>query len=168
MALYRTAPAQIVNVSEPIREAAIDLLARFFREEGFSTPRHRIGQNLEQMLVDDSCWTAVALDRARPIGILTVTTMLYVEWGRLAEIGDLYVVSEHRGQGLARRLVNAAVEWSRERGCNGVYVTVTSAGEARHQLSKFYAGLNFEPTGRTTMMLAGFEGRPLERKSNDA
>lgn len=143
----------IAKVSNSTREAAIDLLARFFCEEGFSTPRHRIAQNLEQMLVDEGCWAAMALNGGRPIGILTVTTMLYVEWGRLAEIGDLYVIPEHRGRGFAGRLVNAAVEWSGEKGCNGVYVTVTPEGEARHRLSQFYEGLDFRPTGRTTLML---------------
>jgi ribosomal protein S18 acetylase RimI-like enzyme len=87
------------------------------------------------------------------IGVVTVTTMLYVEWGRLAEIGDLYVDPAHRGRGFARHLVNAAVEWSQQRGCSSVYVTVTPEGEARHRLSRFYQALDFEQTGRTTMML---------------
>lgn len=146
----------IADVSDRYREVAVDLLARFFREEGFSTPRDRIAQHLREMLADDSCWAAVALEHGRqPIGIVTVTTMRYVEWGRLAEIGDLYVVPYHRGRGVARRLVHAGVEWSRLRGCSGVYVTVTPEGEARRGLSRFYARLHFEPTGRTTMMLVG-------------
>jgi GNAT superfamily N-acetyltransferase len=147
---------QIASVSDRHREDAVDLLSRFFGEEGFSTPRHRIAQNLHQMLADDNCWTAVALDHEQPIGIVAVTTMLYVEWGRVAEIGDLYVVPSHRGRGWARRLVRAAIDWSRQRGCSGVYVTVTPEGEARHRLSYFYTRLDFRPTGRTTMMLGNF------------
>jgi GNAT superfamily N-acetyltransferase len=146
----------IANDSDRYRDAAVGLLAQFFLEEGFSTPRHRIAQNLQQMLADEGCWAALALDRERPIGIVTITTMLYVEWGRLAEIGDLYVVPAHRGRGVAGRLVSAAIEWSRGEGCNGVYVTVTPEGEARHRLSQFYKGLHFKPTGRTTMMLTDF------------
>ena len=42
-------------------------------------------------------------------GIVTVTTMLYVEWGRLGEIGDLYVLPEFRMKGIARSLVEAAI-----------------------------------------------------------
>jgi ribosomal protein S18 acetylase RimI-like enzyme len=42
-------------------------------------------------------------------GVVTVTTMLYVEWGRLGEIGDLYVVPEFRMKGIARSLVEAGV-----------------------------------------------------------
>jgi GNAT superfamily N-acetyltransferase len=145
---------QIASVSDRHREAAVDLLARFFAEEGFATPRQRIAQNLQQILADDGCWTAVALDREEPVAIVTVTTMLYVEWGRLAEVGDLYVDPAHRGRGLARGLMNAAIDWAGQRGCGGVYVTITPEGEARHGLSRFYAALDFKPTGRTTMMFA--------------
>src|SRR5262249_54572231 len=121
---------------------------------GFATPRHRIAQNLQEILADDGCWTAVALDHEQPVGIVTVTTMLYVEWGRLAEIGDLYIAPAHRGRGLARRLVSEAIDWARQRGRGGVSVTITREGEARHGLSHFYAALDFKPTGRTTMMFA--------------
>jgi aminoglycoside 6'-N-acetyltransferase I len=147
---------QIEKVSDRRRDAAVDLLTRFFREEGFSTPRHLIVQNVEQMIADEACWIAVAVVLGQLSGVITVTTMRYVEWGRLAEIGDLYIVPAHRGRGLARKLVAAAIDWSRQRGCTGIYVTVTPEGEARHRLSRFYERLDFKRTGRTTMMLAGF------------
>jgi GNAT superfamily N-acetyltransferase len=51
------------------------------------------------------------------VGIVTVTSMVYIEWGRLGEIGDLYVLPEARGNGIARRLVQAAIDWCRARGC---------------------------------------------------
>jgi GNAT superfamily N-acetyltransferase len=146
---------EITSISDRHYPAAIELLVRFFAEEGFATPRERIAQNLQGMIADDGCWAAVLLEREQPVGIVTVSTMLYVEWGRLAEIGDLYIAPPQRGRGLARRLVNAAIDWSRRRGCSGVFVTLTSEGEARHRLSDFYKRLAFAPTGRTTMMLAG-------------
>jgi GNAT superfamily N-acetyltransferase len=129
--------------------AATDLLARFFEEEGFSTPPRRIAHNLGQMLADGSCWCALAVEEATPVAVVTVTTMLYVEWGRLGEIGDLYVVPEHRRRGIARSLIEAAIGWCREMRCSAVSVVVTPEGERRHELSRFYAGLGFCPTGRT-------------------
>jgi len=140
---------QVEGREHPYRAAAIELLARFFGEEGFATPPARLVANLDRMLADDTCWVA---DGNHSVGVITVTTMLYVEWGRLAEIGDLYVIPGHRGRGLARRLIAAAVDWAGRRGCSGTYATLTPDGEARHQLSRFYAKLDFRPTGRTTMM----------------
>ena len=140
---------QVEGREHPYRAAAIELLAGFFGEEGFATPPARLVANLDRMLADDTCWVA---DGNHSVGVITVTTMLYVEWGRLAEIGDLYVIPGHRGRGLARRLIAAAVDWAGRRGCSGTYATLTPDGEARHQLSRFYAKLDFRPTGRTTMM----------------
>jgi hypothetical protein len=34
-------------------------------------------------------WIALAWRVGKAVGIVAVTTMLYVEWGRLDEIGDL-------------------------------------------------------------------------------
>jgi len=146
--------AEITSASDRHYRAAIDLLVRFFAEEGFKTPCEQIAQNLRNMLADEGCWAAVLLEHEQPVGVVTVSTMLYVEHGRLAEIGDLYVVPVRRGRGLARRLVDAAIDWSRRRGCSGVFITLTLEGEARHRLSDFYKRLAFAPTQRTTMMLA--------------
>jgi GNAT superfamily N-acetyltransferase len=67
--------------------------------------------------------------------------------GRLGEIGDLYVLPEHRRNGLARRLVEHAKAWCRTQGCSAVSVTITPAGERRHRLSHFYAELGFVQSG---------------------
>jgi hypothetical protein len=63
----------------------------------------RINENFERMLADHFCWCAVTVDRDAAQAVITVSTVLYV--GRRAEIGDLYVLPEHRSQRLARRLV---------------------------------------------------------------
>jgi GNAT superfamily N-acetyltransferase len=138
----------IQTVTRQTRDAAIELLVRFFREEGFATPPPRIEENLERMLSDPSCWCALAVKDGVAQAIITVSTVLYVEWGRLGEIGDLYVLPEHRSCGLARRLIERAKEWCRAQGCTAVSVTITPLGEQRHRLSRFYAALGFEQTGR--------------------
>jgi len=74
--------------------------------------------------------------------------VLYVEWGRLGEIGDLYVLPEHRRKGLARRLVEHAKAWCRAQGCSAISVTITAAGERRHSLTQFYARLGFAQSDR--------------------
>jgi GNAT superfamily N-acetyltransferase len=72
------------------------------------------------MLSDSSCWCALAVVDGEARAVITVSTVLYVEWGRLGEIGDLYVLPEYRRRGLAQRLVAAAKDWCRAKGCSAV------------------------------------------------
>jgi GNAT superfamily N-acetyltransferase len=142
-------PAEIQPVTDRTRDAAFGLLCRFFDEEDFDTQPPQIAENFDRMLADPSCWCALATDGEVAQGVITVSTVLYVEWGRVGEIGDLYVLPEHRRHGLARRLIERAKIWCGAQGCSAVSVTITRAGERRHQLSQFYARLGFEQTDRT-------------------
>src|ERR1700724_3352109 len=94
--------AEIQAVARELRAAAVDLLVRFFREEGFTTPPPRIAENLDRMLSDSSCWCALAVADGEARAVITVSTVLYVEWGRLGEIGDLYGLPEYRRRGSSR------------------------------------------------------------------
>ena len=142
--------SEIHAVTPETRGTAIELLVRFFREEAFATPPSRIAENLDRMLADSSCWCALAVNDGAAQAIITVSTALYIEWGRLGEIGDLYVLPEHRRLGLARLLVEHAKAWCGAQGCSVVTVTIAPQGEQRHQLGQFYARLGFEQTGRTS------------------
>ena len=144
---------EIIPVDAHNTESAVSLLHRFFQEEGFSGDRSIIAANLEWMRRDDNHWAAIALNKGHFVGIVTVTSMLYVEGGRVGEIGDLYILPEERGNGVARRLVQAAIDWCRARGCSVVAVTITPLGEAAHGLSNFYSRLGFAATGRTISLL---------------
>ena len=142
---------KIQPVTPQSAAAAVELLARFFVEEGFSTPRSRIARNLQDMLADGSCWAALASEDDTMVGVITVSTMRYVEWGLLGEIGDLYVMPGYRGRGIAAMLVAVSLDWCRGKGCSAVSVTITPEGEEKHALSGFYARLGFAATGRTIM-----------------
>ncbi len=132
-------------------DTAAGLLARFFAEEGFATPPAQIARNLGAMLNDPMCWSALAILAGKPVGIVTVTTIRYVEWGLLGEIGDLYVLPERRRAGVASALVAAAMGWCCDRGCAAVSVTITPQGEAQHGLSRFYEHFGFRSGGRTIL-----------------
>ena len=71
-------------------------------------------------------------------------------WGTCAGISMLWVRADARGDGWGRRLVAAAEQVARERGC--VQVVVSSF---TFQAPGFYEGCGFEETGRT-------EGLPLD------
>jgi GNAT superfamily N-acetyltransferase len=133
-------------------EAEIDtanaLLLRFFAEEGFSGTPETIAVNTRRLWDDPHHWIALAWRDGTAVGIVTVTTMLYVEWGRLGKIGDLYVLPEARRSGIGAALVEAAKAKCREIGCSAVSVTITAAGEAQHSLTSFYRRFGFVDSGR--------------------
>ncbi len=133
--------------------SAIHLLVRFFVEEGFPCDQLTIAARFEAMRREPHHWAAIAVDENRPVGVVTVTTNFYVEWGRMAEIADLYVLPEHRRRGVDRALIQSAVDWSRNEGCAGVAVIMTPEGEAAHGLSRFYQGQGFTPTGRIISLM---------------
>ena len=127
---------------------AADLLCRFFAEEGFRGDPTVICRNLTAMLVDPNCWVALAVEGDAPLGVVTVSTSRDIEYGRLAEIGDLYVLPDARNRGIANRLIKAATSWCREAGCSAALVTVTPEGDRLHGLRRFYARLGFESSDR--------------------
>lgn len=91
-------------------------------------------------------WLAIAEDV--PLGIVTVSTSRDIEFGRLAEIGDLYVLPDVRNRGIANRLIQAAMSWCRKTGCSAALVTVTPEGDRLHGLRRFYEGLGFKSSDR--------------------
>ena len=74
-------PSSIQVVTVKTRDAAIELLGRFFREEEFATPLSRIAENLDRMLADPLCWSALASDGEVAQAVITVSTVLYVKKG---------------------------------------------------------------------------------------
>jgi hypothetical protein len=74
-----TGRPEIQSVTNQRLAIAATLLARFFAEEGFVTPSVQIARNLGTMLSDSMCWSALAVLTGTPVGIVTVTTMRYVE-----------------------------------------------------------------------------------------
>lgn len=143
----------VIPVDSESSPSAIHLLVRFFAEEGFGGDPATIAARFEALRCEPHHWAALALDAGVPVGVTTVTTMLYVEWGRIAEIADLYVLPEYRRRGIARALIQAAVAWSREHSCSGVAVIMTPEGEAAHGLSRFYEGQGFARTGRIISLM---------------
>jgi GNAT superfamily N-acetyltransferase len=136
------------NVREADIAIAVALLSQFFTEEGFSGTSEAIAANTRRLWADPYHWVALAWLDGTAIGVVTVTTMLYVDWGRLGEIGDLYVLPEVRRRGVAAALIDAATAKCRELGCSAVSVTITPEGEARHGLSSFYRRLGFVGSDR--------------------
>lgn len=142
---------RIADADDASVEIAIDLLCRFFAEEGFSVDSESVAANTRRMFGHADHWIGLAWMSGEPVGVVTVTSMLYVEWGRLGEIGDLYVVPNSRSKGIGAALVEAAKAQCANLGCSAVSVVVTREGEARHGLSRFYERFGFGSSGRSIL-----------------
>lgn len=132
-------------------EAAFQLLERFFREEGFDAPAETVRAALRAMLAGPDSAVFLAWHGTEAIGVATVTTSVGIEYGRSAELEDLYVLPEVRGRGVASALIEAICAWCREEGATVVVVTVTPESEAEHNLSDYYQRRGFANTGRVIL-----------------
>src|SRR5439155_357266 len=80
----------------------------------------------------------LALDGDTLIGLASVYAELpSIRFGRRCWLEDLVVTSSRRGQGIGRRLLEAAAEWGRAHGC--VHLELSSAN-TRGDAHRFYLG----------------------------
>jgi GNAT superfamily N-acetyltransferase len=128
--------------------AAVDLLTRFFIEEGFDTPPATIRANTERLAALEVCGLFVAEADGKSIGVATISMEFGIEYGWSAEMGDLYVLPEWRGRGVSARIVAAIEQFLVERGAAGYQVTMTAEAQCRHDLAGYYRKLNFVDEGR--------------------
>ncbi len=128
--------------------AAIHLLQRFFAEEGFDTPPHVIAERVRALAGLETCLLIVAEAGSETVGVATASMEFGIEFGWWAEMGDLYVLPEARGTGVAKLLVEGIEAWLRAKGVAGYQVTVTPEGEDHHGLRAYYRKLGFRGDGR--------------------
>jgi aminoglycoside 6'-N-acetyltransferase I len=132
-------------------DSALYLLLRFFDEEGFSTPAGEMRASLGAMVTGPSSAVFLAWQGAEAVGVATVMTSVGIEYGRAAELEDLYVLPSARKSGVAGALIDAVRVWCRAQGCTTLLVTVTREGEAAHKLVDFYRRRGFVNTGRVIL-----------------
>ena len=130
---------------------AVQLLQRFFRQEGFETPDAVIAAHARTMAGLETCGLFVAEVDGEAVGAATVSLEFGIEYGWSAEMGDLYVLPGHRGSGLSRALAATVEDFLKARGAAGYQVTVTAEAEQAHGLRRFYAALGFESEGRALL-----------------
>ncbi|CAN5160631.1 hypothetical protein BH10PSE7_BH10PSE7_09850 [soil metagenome] len=128
--------------------AAVALLTRFFAEEDFPTPPGLIAERTAAMLDIGVCGLFIAMEDEVAVGVATVSLDFGIEFGWSAEMGDLYVLPDWRGRGIANRLTGAIEAFLRDRGVAEYRVTVTPFGQESHDLKGYYAKLGFAGEGR--------------------
>ena len=144
-------PVAIQEVAVGSFEAAFSLLERFFREAGFSTPTRDMRTSLHVMVSAPNSTVFLAWRGTEAIGVATVTTSVGIEYGRSAELEDLYVLPEERGSGVGSALVEAVCSWCCEKGVSAVLATVTPEGAAEYRLLDYYRRRGFASRGRVIL-----------------
>jgi aminoglycoside 6'-N-acetyltransferase I len=144
-------PLTIQQVEVDSFETAVRLLEQFFSEEGFDTPPQQMRVSLQTMIAGPGSTVFLARRGQEAVGVATVTTSVGLEYGRSAELEDLYVLPKERRSGVASALIEAVCAWCREKGVSVVLVTVTSEGESEHGLTDFYRRRGFSATGRVNL-----------------
>jgi ribosomal protein S18 acetylase RimI-like enzyme len=90
-----------------------------------------------------SLHVAVAEAAGRLVGYAVLHTHFVALSGtRTGNLDHLFVVTEHRGRGIGRRLVDAAIETARNLGCDSIEVQAVTQNWAAQEI---YVALGFEP-----------------------
>lgn len=106
-------------------------------------------------------FTLVALDGARLVGALTCEREARSKVQHIAHLVGMMVADSHRGLGVGRRLLAAALQQLRATpGLAQVTLSVTSSNTAALRL---YAGQGFERYGRLTDAIRLPDGRSLDK-----
>ncbi|MEQ9490248.1 MAG: GNAT family N-acetyltransferase [Alphaproteobacteria bacterium] len=124
------------------------MILAFMAEEGIHTAEANIASNLDAMLAHPSAMLWIVLsETGDPIGFMTSTQTVGLEFGKAAELEDLYVIPSERGKGLARQIVAAALDWAEAQCVRELILFVTPDGQSQG-LQTFYEKLGFAPVDR--------------------
>ena len=78
----------------------------------------------------------LALDGEKAVGLASVyADILSIRYGPRCWLQDLIVTSTDRGRGIGAKLLEAASDWARERGCTHLEL---ASGDGRKDAHRFY------------------------------
>ena len=130
----------ILRTAIPDDEAAVlRLVEELFEPPGRRPPGYsseRASTGFQHAVAEPHADVLLALDGDALIGFASVYAEFpSIRFGRRCWLEDLVVTSSRRGQGIGRRLLEAAAEWGRAHGCT--YLELSSAN-ARRDAHRFY------------------------------
>jgi GNAT superfamily N-acetyltransferase len=144
---------ELPSPARPDEEAALTaLLSAQLEEHGFSLTPELLVQAVRGALDgESSARILVARDAGRPVGFAYVSVQWSLErGGRVLWVEQLYVRPELREQGIGGRLLQAALDLARGRGCLAAELEV-DGGHAR--AANLYARAGFRPLPRVHYLL---------------
>ena len=145
---------RIVSAEPKQLAEVLDLISRFYREEGFATNRDQMEEPVERLLRGEGGAILLALSGSFPAGVAALATAVGIEQGGLgAELTDLYVHPDFRSHGIARKLIEQTIEWCRQHGVNALSAVITPEAQAANNLIGFYTRFGLRNTGRLIMAM---------------
>lgn len=128
-----------------VREARCDdtaAIARLLGELGYPASDDFIGRRLQQQLShEDACLLVAEGDEGQLLGFISLHFIVQLALeGDFCRISYLCVDSTVRSQGIGERLVQAAEQHARARGCDRMELHCDVRREAAH---RFYARLGY-------------------------
>jgi ribosomal protein S18 acetylase RimI-like enzyme len=131
---------------------------RTIRLRALADAPQAFGARLDDEQSQDEAWwlqrlvggaVFIAEDHTGPHGI--TTTRPDPEDPSVVDVFSMWVAPEHRRQGLGRRLLSAAVDWSRNTHARTVRIGVANDNDAAWEL---YLNAGFVPTGEKEPLLS--------------
>jgi aminoglycoside 6'-N-acetyltransferase I len=119
-----------------------------YAEDGFSTLRAKLGENLAVLVHSDDIRVMVVEQDGDIVGFASTTLGFGLEQGRVAELEDLYVRPAHRRGGIGCVLIDDSAAWARSVGCRALEVIVAPNGKNVTHLLGFYIRRGFTDEGR--------------------
>ncbi|WP_151734536.1 GNAT family N-acetyltransferase ['Paenibacillus yunnanensis' Narsing Rao et al. 2020] len=123
----------------------LECVTTLLREFGYPTTLSVMKERMEVMEQDSFRRTMVAELDDEVVGMIELRQVhsYYKQADCIMEITALIVGEKHRGSGLGRRLVSAAEDFARERGCSQVFLRSGNRAE-RAPAHAFYRRVGFE------------------------
>ena len=127
----------------------IRLEALYKNPEAFSTSyeeeKKQTADKYKERFQGADSFTFGAYDESKLIGVITLLTEKTMKLRHRTTIVAMYVTPEKRGKGVARELMNEAINQARNlEGIEQIYLTVVSSNSAAKRL---YSSLGFEVYG---------------------
>ena len=135
--------------------AALALIEELFDPPGAEAPgyteeRGRAG--FKYAVHDRDADVLLAVEGERVVGLASVyADILSIRYGPRCWLQDLVVQSSHRGSGVGAKLMDAASDWARDRGCTHLEL---SSGDGRKDAHRFYRAQGMSQSYNFTKQIA--------------
>ena len=125
-------------------EADAKHAASLLTELGYPSTEADARDRLVRSLRSTTSYCLVAELAAEVVGLISAELVFYFPTGStICRITSLVVSSQHRGYGLGRKLLTAAIDFAGEHHCSGLELT---SAEGRVDAHHFYRRLGFSRT----------------------